>query len=192
MKKTVTQEQKEIVLLGSKISYTLKVSNQVRSMKLAIYHDGHFMVTVPRRIHESIIANFIVQKAAWIIEKIEYFKNNPRPKAVTHSASEIVEYKKQAKKILEERLPHFSTYYNVQYKNVVIKNITSRWGSCSSKGNLNFNYKIALLPSTLSDYIIVHELCHLKEMNHSKQFWDLVGEKIPNHKELRRELKSFR
>lgn len=192
MKKIVTQEQKEIVLLGSKVGYTLKVSNRVRTMKLAVYHDGNFVVTVPRRIHESIIANFIVQKALWIIEKIEYFKNNPRPKAVVHSASEIAEYKKQAKKILEERLPHFSTYYGVTYKNVVVKNITSRWGSCSSKGNLNFNYKIATLTPELSDYIIVHELCHLKEMNHSRNFWNLVEKQIPHHRELRKQLKLYK
>lgn len=171
--------------------YTHKISSRARTMRLAIYRDGYFVVTTPRRIHESIIVNFIVQKASWIIEKIEYFKNNPRPKAVVHSASEIVEYKRQAKEILERRLPFFSAHYNVCYKNVVIKNITTRWGSCSSKGNLNFNYKIALLPTELSDYIIVHELCHLREMNHSKKFWNLVEEQMPHHKELRKQLKSY-
>jgi hypothetical protein len=64
-----------------------------------------------------------------------------------------------------------------------------RWGSCSKKGNLNFNYKIALLPQRHSDYVIVHELCHLREFNHSKKFWDLVEQAVPNHRALRTELK---
>ena len=66
------------------------------------------------------------------------------------------------------------------------------WGSCSSKKNLNFSYRLYFLPEYLSDYIIIHELCHLKEMNHSKRFWDLVALVCPSYKDYRRELKNIK
>jgi hypothetical protein len=144
------------------------------------------------RVSGYFVNEFIIKKAAWVIEKIEYFKNVPYKEVVKHTQKEIDVYKNQAKEILKERLPYFSDCYGVTYKNVVIKNITSRWGSCSSKGNLNFNYKIALLSPELADYIIVHELCHLKEMNHGDEFWKLVERCMPNHKELRKQLRAHR
>ena len=74
---------------------------------------------------------------------------------------------------------------------VAIRNQRSRWGSCSKQGNLNFNYKIALLPDALADYIVVHELCHLGEFNHSQAFWDLVAVAVPDHRERRAELRQI-
>lgn len=191
MNKVILECQKEIDLYGKRITYTHKVSRSTRTMKLAVYRDGRCVVTTPKYLSESSIIFFITKKADWIFSKIEYFKNNTKEKVNTHSLQEIDEYKKIAKEIIHEKLPLFAQYYGVIYKNVVIKNVTTRWGSCSSKGNLNFNYKIALLPEELVDYIVVHELCHLKEMNHSKNFWQLVEEKIPNYRDLRKQLKTY-
>ncbi len=73
-------------------------------------------------------------------------------------------------KLAEERVEYFNGHYNFSYNLIRIKDQKSRWGSCSRKGNLNFNYRVFLLDEKLRDYIIVHELCHLKEMNHSKKF----------------------
>ncbi len=100
-------------------------------------------------------------------------------------------YKEQARTLVSLRLTHFNQFYNLKLNRVFIKNQKSRWGSCSSKGNLNFNYKIALLPPHLADYIIVHELCHLKEFNHSHAFWDLVAQTMPDWKKRRNELKTI-
>ena len=85
---------------------------------------------------------------------------------------------------------YFNGVYKFKFNKVNIRNQKTRWGSCSAKGNINFNYKIALLPERLADYIIVHELCHLGEFNHSRKFWDLVVEAIPDHREIRSELKQ--
>jgi len=74
---------------------------------------------------------------------------------------------------------------------VKIRDQSSRWGSCSWKGNLNFSYKLVLLPEHLADYVVVHELCHLREMNHSPRFWALVSQTVPDYRAKRRELKKL-
>jgi predicted metal-dependent hydrolase len=99
-------------------------------------------------------------------------------------------HKERARALAHARLAYFNAHYGFSWGRVAIKNHTSRWGSCSRKGNLNFSYQIALLPEALADYIIVHELCHLGEFNHSPRFWALVARACPNHKELRRALRQ--
>ncbi len=81
-----------------------------------------------------------------------------------------------------------NAHYALSFNKVAIRNQRTRWGSCSKKGNLNFHYRITELPESLADYLIVHELCHLAELNHSKKFWALVGETIPDHKVRRKAL----
>ncbi len=99
-------------------------------------------------------------------------------------------YKTTAHALIFERLLFFNNHYKFTFNKVRVKNTKTMWGSCSEKANLNFNYKVALLPKELSDYIIVHELCHLKEFNHSQRFWDLVAETIPNYELLRKILNN--
>ncbi|MEK7523477.1 MAG: M48 family metallopeptidase [Patescibacteria group bacterium] len=102
----------------------------------------------------------------------------------------FLEHKEQARRLAKERIEHFNKMYQFEFNRVSIRNQRTRWGSCSSKRNLNFNYKIALLPLPLADYIIVHELCHLGEFNHSKKFWELVAKTIPNHREIRKVIRK--
>ncbi|MCR1935174.1 M48 family metallopeptidase [Clostridium tepidum] len=98
-------------------------------------------------------------------------------------------YKQQAQKVLEERTDYYSNILGVKPKNITIKNQKTLWGSCSSKRNINYNYKIIMAPLKILDYIVVHELCHLVHMNHSKNFWSLVESIIPDYKERRNWLK---
>jgi hypothetical protein len=95
-----------------------------------------------------------------------------------------------ARALVHARLAHWNSFYNFRIGRVAIRNQATRWGSCSKKGNLNFNYRIAHLPQPLADYLIVHELCHLGEFNHSPRFHALVARVLPNHRELRRILRS--
>ena len=108
------------------------------------------------------------------------------------SSKKYLEQKEDARKLVLDRLGYWNKHYNYKYSRVSIRNQRSRWGSCSSKGNLNFNFRIVTLPPHLSDYIIVHELCHLGQMNHSQKFWDLVGRTLPNYEELMLELRKVR
>jgi len=100
-----------------------------------------------------------------------------------------IKKKGQAEHFVESRLNHFNKFYNFEINRVVIRNQGTRWGSCSSKKNLNFNYRIIYLRPQLADYLIVHELCHLGQLNHSKRFWTLVKKSIPNYVEINRELR---
>lgn len=94
-----------------------------------------------------------------------------------------------ARALVHARLEYFNQYYNFSYNKVAIRNQKTRWGSCSSKGNLNFSVRILTLPPDAQDYLIVHELCHLKEFNHSSRFWDLVAEQVPDYKRIRHMLR---
>lgn len=101
-------------------------------------------------------------------------------------------YKTEARILVGQKLEKYNQVYNFKYNRVSIRDQKTRWGSCSKKGNLNFNYKIIFLPEDLADYIIVHELCHLKEFNHSIRFWSLVAQVFPNHLKLRAQLRKTR
>jgi predicted metal-dependent hydrolase len=100
--------------------------------------------------------------------------------------------KEVARKIILARLFFFNSFYGFQLKDVRIKNQRTCWGSCSEKGNLNFNFRIVYMPERVRDYIIVHELCHLKEFNHSRDFWRLVEKTIPEQKDIRKQLRQLR
>ncbi len=106
------------------------------------------------------------------------------------SQKEYLLHKETARKLVHERLKYFNQFYGFKYNKVSIRNQKTRWGSCSKSGNLNFSYKLVLLPPHLSDYIIIHELCHLKEFNHSQAFWDLVAQQAPDYKKAINELKT--
>lgn len=108
-----------------------------------------------------------------------------RKKRATHFSA----YQAIARKIIHERLAYFAPQCEVAYTRVAIRNQRRRWGSCSSLGNLNFNYRVIFLPAQLCDYVIVHELCHLKQLNHSQKFWDEVGKVMPDYKAYEAELR---
>ena len=182
---------KKILLKEREIEYELKISNRARAMRLSVYADARFVVTSPKHINEKEIEKFIIKKSDWVIQKIDEAKNNPKIKLSPGGKKDFQEHKETAKSLAESRLTYFNKFYNLKWNNISIKNTKTRWGSCSKKGNLNFNYKIALLKPELADYIIVHELCHLKEFNHSKKFWNLVALTIPNYLELRKQIKNI-
>jgi predicted metal-dependent hydrolase len=168
---------------------TIRPSTRAKRMRLAVYCDGTVVVTQPRSVGLGKLMEVIEKRIGWIQAKIKYFAGKDFTMVKKHTKAEQVELRKEAKKIVQERLEYFNKFYQLPYGRVTIKNQKSRWGSCSIKRNLNFNYRIALISPELQDYLVVHELCHLKEFNHSENFWNLVEQQIPNYKQLRRELR---
>lgn len=96
--------------------------------------------------------------------------------------------KEEARKLVLSRLEYYNRYYNYKWNRVSVKNTKRRWGSCSARKNLNFCYKVVFLPPELADYVVVHELCHLGQFNHSTEFWKLVSHTLPEYKLLRKRL----
>jgi len=99
-------------------------------------------------------------------------------------------YRSKAKEQITERIKYYQLQVGAIPARVTVKEQKKRWGSCSSKGNLNFNWKAVMAPSPVLDYIIVHELCHLIHLNHSRQYWDLVAAILPDYKKRREWLKE--
>lgn len=184
--------KKQIEIQGKNIEYTLKVIKRSKRIRLAVHCGGECIVTKPRLVPQCLVNKFIIQKSEWLLDKIEELKKLPKKKTAKETKADFEKYKVDALKIAERKVREFNKIYNFKYNKITIRNQTTRWGSCSRKGNLNFNYKIALLSEELADYLVVHEICHLGEFNHSKKFWDLVAKTIPNYLELRKELKGVK
>jgi len=116
---------------------------------------------------------------------MKFFRRHTRViRRITNQKREV------ARIFVENRISYFNKFYNFKINRIAIKNTKTRWGSCSSKGNLNFNYKIIYLKPELADYLIVHELCHLGELNHSRRFWALVSKTIPDYAKINEDLRK--
>ena len=178
------------------IDFIIKKSSRSKNIRISIHPDGKVVVTAPKLLPNYFIQRFINQKKDWIEEKLAYFAAHPsvRVQAPTRrlSRKDFVEHKDAALALVRTRLAHFNRFYNFEFKNVTVRNQKTRWGSCSRQKNLNFNYKILFLTPTQQDYIVVHELCHLAQMNHGPQFWALVGQQVPDYKNIRASIKKYR
>jgi len=172
----------------SEISYTLRRSTRSRSIRISIHGRDEVIVSAPHSVSEIFIQRFVASKSAWIEAKLGKLKKLPEHVFIKSNVKDFKFYKEVALRLAERRIAHLNMHYGFSFKKISIRNQKSRWGSCSRTGTLSFSYKIALLPPHLADYIIVHELCHLKEMNHSNKFWALVAETLPEYKSLRAEL----
>ncbi len=170
--------------------YTIKRVKS-KAIRIRVHGDGRVVVTTPRRVSERVIEKFVDEKRAWIADAIA--KAAAKPKRLLQSATpaDYKKHKAAAMTLAAKRLAHFNAQYKLTYRRLTIRNGKTRWGSCSRTGSISFSYAIALLPPVLADYIVVHELCHVKEFNHSPRFWKLVSEAIPDYKERKKLLKTL-
>lgn len=181
--------EKQVLLDGIQINYLLRISPRAKRMRITVSYGGNVVVTVPVFFKATYIEKFVTEQSSWILRSITRLKNTKKPLPKKEALLVFKKYKNTAKIFVEERIKFFNQYYNLKYKKITIRDQKTRWGSCSKEGNLSFNYKILHLPLHLADYIVVHELCHLRELNHSQKFWNLVATTFPNYKILRQELK---
>ncbi len=174
------------------IPYRIKRSVRAKRVKIFVCVAG-VIVTVPSRFPAYRIAAFVAEHAVWIQKTLARVM---KQKEIwqTREAAKQENYhtcRSRAIEFIHERMSVYNTPYRFLWNRVSVKNMKSRWGSCSSKKNLSFHYRLLFLPMELADYVIVHELCHLREMNHSPQFWTLVGETIPTYRACRKRLRQY-
>jgi predicted metal-dependent hydrolase len=183
--------RKEIILKNKNIAYKVKLSKKAQNARITMHLNGELIVTIPFFRGENAAQDFLFEKADWVLKNLEKFKNLKDKVILKNDKLTYKKNKEKARQIISQRVAYNNKIYNFNFNKIFIRNQRRQWGSCSEKGNLNFNFKLLYLPQHLLDYIVVHELCHLKELNHSKKFWDLVKITTPNHKELRGELKKY-
>jgi predicted metal-dependent hydrolase len=153
-----------------------------------MHRDRRLILKSPYWVSDHVAKKFLRQNIDWISKKYdEYSKYTSLIPKYTKN-----DYQKNKEKLLKkiiERVEAYNKIYCLKYESCVVKDMSSRWGSCSKRGVLCFSYKMLYLPDGLFDYVIVHELCHLGEFNHSLKFWNLVSIAMPNWKVLRKDLK---
>ena len=170
------------------MDYIIKRSSR-KSIAVEIKPDGSVVVRANYNAPLYGIEEFVSQKSAWIARTVAKIRAaNVAPK---FSEKEIKEFIKRAKEILHERVARFAELIGVSYGRITVKRACTVWGSCSFHGNLNFNCLIAAIPQEIAEYIIIHELCHRKEMNHSQAFWRTVEKFCPEYKARRKWLKTY-
>ena len=163
------------------------IKSDRKTIAIQIKPDGQVVVRCPKRMRIEEARRFVESKADWI-EK--HLANRQPQNVAKYTPQEIEQLREQARKLIAERVKHFAPIVGVTYGQIAIRTQHTRWGSCSSKGNLNFNCLLALVPPEVLDYVVVHELCHRKELNHSAHFWNEVERILPDYKTKRSWLKE--
>ena len=143
-------------------------------------------VRAPRRMPQAQINDFIERHQAWIEKHIARIPQPDPP----FTEEEIRALADQALQVIPDRVRRYAALIGVRYGRITIRNQKSKWGSCSANGNLNFNCLLMLCPPEVLDYVVVHELCHRKEMNHSPKFWAEVEKYVPDYMTQRKWLKD--
>lgn len=164
--------------------YNVEVRRSKRkSAAIKITADMQIVVFVPLYVSDNEIEKMVISKSKWIDEHMLKVQStiDERSKLEKITFEQVKELADQAVEYIPKRVKYYAENENFVYNKITIKNLVSRWGSCSTKGNLNFNCLLMLTPDYVIDYIVVHELCHLREMNHSEKFWGEVEKIMPDY-----------
>ena len=171
------------------MTYTI-IKSERKTVAIQL-RDGKVIVRAPKRMSEAKIAKFVADHEDWINKKLNIMLEQKKKffDVKPLSKEELSALAEEAKAVIPRRVEHYASLLGVTYGKITIRNQRTRWGSCSSEGNLNFNCLLMLAPPSVLDCIVVHELCHRKEMNHSKKFYNIVEAVLPDYKERRQMLK---
>lgn len=176
---------------GEKIEYTVRRSRRAKRWRLTLYAGGRLVVTSPADADPQRAEDFILKNKSWLLKKLVRLKGVGRRVRLRPPRGAYKKYGPAARALAAGRVSYFNRFYGFKVNRITVKNQKTRWGSCSKLGNLNFNYKILWLPPLLADYLVVHELCHLGQFNHSNLFWGLMARALPDYKARRRALKKI-
>lgn len=160
-----------------------------KTLALTITQEGSLLIKAPLQMQEKEIERFVGQRRYWIYKQTKRILQENASRVV-RSEEEIQVLREQARKVLTERTDYYKEILKVDYQRIRIGAQKTRWGSCSSRGTISYNWHLVLMPERIMDYVVVHELCHLVEMNHSPAFWKKVSEILPDYEDRRKWLKE--
>ncbi len=178
-----------------RMEYQLVKSDR-KTMAIQVGIDGTVTVRVPKRCSKKLIEDFVQEHRTWICKKQEELGRRAREREKRRegmpewSQEDYQQHRTAAGRVLRERAEYFARQMGVSFERISIRDQKTRWGSCSTRGNLNFNWRLILAPLEILDYVVVHELAHRKEMNHSERFWRLVAQVLPDYQERKQWLKE--
>ncbi len=163
-----------------------------RTVSIQIKPGGEILVRVPLRMSKREIENMLEERKDWILKNLEKMKKLEQERETREplTDAQLAELKKQAKRMIPQRVAYYAPLVGVSYGRISIRHQKTRWGSCSAEGNLNFNCLLMLMPLEVLDSVVVHELCHRKHMNHSPRFYAEVRRVYPEYDKWNRCLKE--
>lgn len=188
--------QKKIKLQKEDRTLTLQVVRSTRkSIGLQVKEDGEVLLRVPNHLSAHALQDFVTREQSWIWQKVDQMQARIKHRETTGATPVEQLSREELAKIKEKivsQVKYYSKIMGVTFGRITIRNQKTRWGSCSSKGNLNFNYQLYYLPEELLNYVVIHELAHRRYMNHSSEFWTEVGKYCPDYKTRRKALQEYR
>ena len=171
---------------------TIVIRSRRKTLSMQVKGDGQVEIRAPLRTSDAEIRRFLETHRRWLEKHLQKAQALQQAKAGVRklTAAETAELKKKAKRILPERVAYWAPLIGVRPGRIAVRCQKTRWGSCSTKGNLNFNCLLMLAPEGVIDSIVVHELCHLKHMNHSKRFYAEMEKVLPDYRQHQQWLKD--
>ncbi|MCR5686527.1 MAG: M48 family metallopeptidase [Lachnospiraceae bacterium] len=169
------------------------VRSRRRTISVEITEDESVLVRAPKWVPKYEIEAFVGRNSDWIekhIEKVRKKKSEAEARRIYISEEELRRLGDEALSVIPDRVRYYAAVLGVTYNRITIRSQKTLWGSCSAKGNLSFNCLLMKAPEHVRDYVIVHELCHRMEMNHSAAFWENVSRVIPDHRLCRKWLRE--
>lgn len=168
----------------------IRKTRRAKRLSVTVGLDGAVAIAAPIRTSDRAIRSFLEEHAEWIAKALIQMEQKDVIR-LPRTEREYLINKPAARNMLRKMLKQFAPLVGVTFGAVRVKNMRRTWGSCATGGDLNFNYKLVYLPQSLAEYVVVHELCHRLEFNHSKAFWDHVARVLPDWKARRKEIKKY-
>ncbi len=172
-------------------SYIIKESLRAKHLRLTVTRLGEVVVTKPKRAPLALVESFIRGNKEWVSKYLEKVAAEKADKLVLPDKSDFLANRYKFQSRIREKIECINKLYGFKYGLISVNNAKTRLGSCSRIGRLNFSYRLSAYPDDIIDYVVAHELCHLKEFNHSRRFWDLVALAIPDYRQKRRLMKKL-
>lgn len=183
--------EKTLIVGGKKIAYLMKRNRRARTVRLSVSCSGVVAVTIPWFVPDMLVERFVRAKADWISRKLAEMAGREPSLLRGTGKRDYAEHRDEALAFVTERVAYWNRIYGFAYGTIAVRNQKTRWGSCSRRGNLSFNWRLLFLSAEMADYVVVHELCHLAQFDHSAPFWALVERAIPDHRNIRKRMKQL-